>query len=104
MHNETLAITCLDASAKSVLVSASPLRGTDWHFVGAGVLLQDLPHNKPIKRDLETRIVHLVSLGVGIQGDNAPSAVERYSHHRISYSFTSHAGGRGDQNGGRSTN
>jgi PAS domain S-box-containing protein len=63
-HNEVITIKCFDGSLKSILTSASPLRGFDSSIVGAVVVMQDLTEHKKVEADFERRIIHLVSLGV----------------------------------------
>jgi len=60
-------IRCCDGSLKTVLVSASPLRGLDRRLVGAVVLIQDLAETTKIQEDLEERVTKLVGLGVEIE-------------------------------------
>jgi CheY-like chemotaxis protein len=67
-HSEPLQIRCVDGMAKTILVSASPLRGLDAHIVGAVVLIQDLTESKKvIEEELEQRIAGLLSLGVELE-------------------------------------
>ena len=66
-HSERLTIRCLDGSNKSVVVSASPLRGLDARMVGAVVLLQDLTETAKIGEDLENRVTRLIGLGVELE-------------------------------------
>jgi PAS domain S-box-containing protein len=67
-HSEPLQIRCLDGSSKSVLISASPLRGLDGRIVGAVVLIQDLTESKKvIAEELERRVTNLISLGVELE-------------------------------------
>jgi len=63
-HNEIIKIRCLDASTKSVFISASPLRGLDGHIAGGVVVLQDVTTHRAIEQDIEHRIIHLVARGV----------------------------------------
>ena len=58
----------LDGSLKSILISASPLRGLDGRIVGAVVLVQDLTESKKvIAEELERRVTNLISLGVELE-------------------------------------
>ena len=41
-HSQPLLIQCFDGSTKTILVSASPLRGLDDRLVGAVILVQDM--------------------------------------------------------------
>jgi CheY-like chemotaxis protein len=67
LHNDIVRLKCVDGSTKSVFASASPLRGLDQHLVGAVLVLQDVTAHAAIEADLQKRIVHLVSLGVGFE-------------------------------------
>jgi CheY-like chemotaxis protein len=60
-HDEFVLRNRLDGSTKSILASASPLRGRKDDIVGAVVLIQDITPHKTIEDDLEKRIRHLVS-------------------------------------------
>lgn len=66
-HNEFIQIQCFDGSAKTILGSASPLRGLDGTIVGAVVVIQDVTEPKKIEQDLERRITSLISLGVELE-------------------------------------
>lgn len=67
-HSEPLRILSLDGSSKSILISASPLRGLDGRIVGAVVLVQDLTESKKmIAEELERRVTNLISLGVELE-------------------------------------
>lgn len=66
-HNEARRIVCIDGTAKTVLMSASPLLGLDKSIVGAVIVLQDVSETKEIEADLENRITRLVSLGVELE-------------------------------------
>ncbi len=66
-HNERLQLRCVDGTAKSVSVSASPLRGIDKQIVGAVIVIQDVSEPKRIEAELEGRITRLVSLGVELE-------------------------------------
>ena len=67
-HSEPLQIRCLDGTSKTVLISASPLRGIDGRIVGAVVLIQDLTESKKvIEEELERRVTNLISLGVELE-------------------------------------
>ena len=67
-HSEPLQIRALDGSLKSILISASPLRGLDGRIVGAVVLVQDLTESKKvIAEELERRVTNLISLGVELE-------------------------------------
>ena len=67
-HSEPFQIRSLDGSSKSILISASPLRGLDGRIVGAVVLIQDLTESKTvIEHALERRVTNLISLGVELE-------------------------------------
>jgi len=65
--SEPLVIECVDGSRKSILVSASPLRGIGGQRVGAVVLLQDVTEPKKIEHALRDRVARFVSLGVELE-------------------------------------
>lgn len=66
-HSESMPIRCFDGSAKSVFISASPLRGLAGQTMGAVVLLQDATEHRKMGDDFERRIHRLVSLGVELE-------------------------------------
>jgi CheY-like chemotaxis protein len=66
-HSETVSIRCFDGSTKTILASASPLRGLDGGIVGAVILIQDLTETRKIEEDLERRVTSLVSIGVELE-------------------------------------
>lgn len=66
-HNQILQIECFDGSAKTVLSSVSPLRALDGQTVGSVVVIQDITEHRKIEKDLEQRIMDLITLGVGLQ-------------------------------------
>src|SRR3954471_2082057 len=49
-HSEPLEIQCFDGARKTILVSASPLRGLAGQLVGAVVLIQDMTEPKKIEK------------------------------------------------------
>lgn len=63
-HNETLKIKCFDETSKTVLSSVSPLSGFDGRILGVVAVIQDISEHQEVKKDLEKRIIQLVSLGV----------------------------------------
>jgi len=65
--SEPFEIVCFDGSSKSILVSASPLRGLDGGLVGAVVLVQDMTEPRRIEEALEQRVTRLISLGVELE-------------------------------------
>jgi PAS domain-containing protein len=66
-HSERIQVKCFDGSSKSVVVSASPLRGLEGAIVGAVVLIQDLSEAERIEEDLEERITRLIATGVELE-------------------------------------
>jgi CheY-like chemotaxis protein len=66
-HSEPTDITCLDGSHKTILVSASPLRGLDSRLVGAVVLVQDMTEPKKIEEALADRVTRLIGLSVELE-------------------------------------
>jgi len=66
-HSETVSIRCFDGSTKTILTSASPLRGLDGGIVGAVILIQDLTETRKIEEDLERRVTNLVSIGIELE-------------------------------------
>ena len=66
-HGQPLLIQCFDGSTKTILVSASPLRGLDNRLAGAVILVQDMTEPRKIEEALENRVTRLISLGVQIE-------------------------------------
>ena len=67
-RSEALRIRCLDGTYKTILISASPLRGVDARVSGAVVLIQDLTESKKIiEEELERRVSTLISLGLELE-------------------------------------
>jgi PAS domain S-box-containing protein len=66
-HNEIIEIRCFDGTPKTVLSSASPLRGLDDAIVGAAAVVQDISEHRKIEEDMEKRIMSLITLGVGFE-------------------------------------
>ena len=66
-HGKPLLIQCLDGNVKTVLVSASPLRGLEGKMVGAVVLICDLTEAKQIEASLAQRVTKLITLGVELE-------------------------------------
>jgi hypothetical protein len=66
-HGRPLLIQCLDGNVKTVLVSASPLRGLEGKMVGAVVLICDLTEAKQMEASLAQRVTNLISLGVELE-------------------------------------
>lgn len=63
-HSEVVKVKCMDGSIKTLYASASPLKGTDGHIVGAGLVIQDVTESKRMFEDLEGKIMNLISLSV----------------------------------------
>lgn len=66
-NSERLSIRRFNGIAKTVLASASPLRGLDGRIVGAVILIQDLTETQEIENDLHERVTKLISLGVELE-------------------------------------
>jgi PAS domain S-box-containing protein len=66
-HSEPLQIRRFNGAQKTIVASASPLRGLDGGIVGAVILVQDLTETKRIEEDLEKRVTNLISLGVELE-------------------------------------
>ena len=66
-HGEPTEIACLDGAKKTILVSASPLRGLDNRLVGGVVLIQDMTEPKKIEKALAERVTRLIGLGVELE-------------------------------------
>ena len=67
-RSEPIPIRCVDGTHKTILISASPLRGLDGKIVGGVVLLQDLTESKKIiEEELQQRVAKLISLGVELE-------------------------------------
>ena len=66
-HGRTMLIQCFDGMAKTVLVSASPLRGLEGKLVGAVVLICDLTEAKQMEASLAKRVANLINLGVELE-------------------------------------
>jgi CheY-like chemotaxis protein len=71
-HSERLEIRRFNGSLKTIVTSASPLRGLDGRIVGAVILMQDLTESRKIEEDLEQRVTKLVSIGVELEESAAP--------------------------------
>ena len=70
-HSERLQIRRFNGSMKSIVATASPLRGLEGRMVGAVVLIQDLTRTQEIEQDLAQRVAKLVSLGVELEQSTA---------------------------------
>jgi len=66
-HGEPVEVTCLDGSVKTILISASPLRGLDSRLVGAVILIQDVTEPKKIEKALAERVSRLIGTGVELE-------------------------------------
>jgi CheY-like chemotaxis protein len=66
-HSERLQIRRFNGTVKTIVASASPLRGLDARIVGAVILIQDRSETQEIKKDLEQRVTNLISLGVELE-------------------------------------
>ena len=66
-HNEPVEIRRFNGASKTIVASASPLRGLDRQIMGAVILIQDLTETKQIGEDLERRVTNLISLGVELE-------------------------------------
>ena len=71
-HRVPLHIKVVDGTPKTILLSASPLKGIDARIVGAVILVQDLTEpKKVIKEEFEQRVAQLISLGVELEASIA---------------------------------
>ena len=66
-HNERMRVQCFDGSMKSILLSASPLRGLDDRLVGAVILVKDMTETRTIEEALEHRVTRLISIGLELE-------------------------------------
>jgi len=66
-QGEPVEIECLDGGRKTILVSASPLRGLAGHLAGAVILLQDMTEPKKIGAALQERVTRLLSAGLELE-------------------------------------
>ena len=67
LHGKPMLIQCYDGIMKTVLVSASPLRGLEGKMVGAVVLISDLTEAKEMEASLAKRVASLINLGVELE-------------------------------------
>jgi PAS domain S-box-containing protein len=56
-----------NGAVKTIVASASPLRGLAGQIVGAVILIQDLTETKKIEADLQERVTGLITLGVALE-------------------------------------
>lgn len=66
-QSEPLQVRRFNGAVKTIVASASPLRGLDGHIVGAVILIQDLTETKKIEADLQQRVTGLITLGVALE-------------------------------------
>ena len=66
-HGKPMLMQCFDGNVKTVLVSASPLRGLEGKMVGAVVLISDLTEAKQMEASLAQRVASLINLGVQLE-------------------------------------
>lgn len=66
-HGKPMLMQCFDGNVKTVLVSASPLRGLEGKMVGAVVLICDLTEAKQMEASLAARVANLINLGVELE-------------------------------------
>lgn len=60
-------LQCFDGNVKTVLVSASPLRGLEGKMLGAVVLISDLTEAKKMEASLAQRVANLINVSVEIE-------------------------------------
>ena len=66
-HGKPMLLQCFDGNVKTVLVSASPLRGLEGKMVGAVLLISDLTEAKQMEASLAQRVANLINLGVELE-------------------------------------
>jgi PAS domain S-box-containing protein len=66
-HGKPMLLQCFDGNVKTVLVSASPLRGLEGKMLGAVVLICDLTEAKKMEASLAQRVANLINLGVELE-------------------------------------
>ena len=66
-HGKPMLLQCFDGNVKTVLVSASPLRGLEGKMVGAVVLISDLTEAKRMEASFAQRVANLINLGVELE-------------------------------------
>jgi PAS domain S-box-containing protein len=66
-QSERLQVRRFNGAPKTIVASASPLRGLDRRIVGAVILIQDLTETSEIEADLQQRVTKLVSLGIELE-------------------------------------
>jgi CheY-like chemotaxis protein len=71
VQSERLEIRRFNGKVKTIVASASPLRGLDGRLVGAVILLQDVTSTREIKESLHQRVTRLISLGIELDEESA---------------------------------
>jgi PAS domain-containing protein len=66
-QSERLEIRRFNGSAKTIVASASPLRGLQGQIVGAVILIQDVTEAREIEESLHQRVTKLLSLGIELE-------------------------------------
>lgn len=66
-HGKPMLLQCFDGNVKTVLVSASPLRGLEGKMLGAVVLICDLTEAKKMEASLAQRVASLINVGVQLE-------------------------------------
>ena len=66
-HGKPMLLQCFDGNVKTVLVSASPLRGLEGKMVGAVLLICDLTEAKQMEASLAQRVANLINVGVELE-------------------------------------
>ncbi len=66
-HGKPMLLQCFDGNVKTVLVSASPLRGLEGKMLGAVVLICDLTEAKKMEASLAQRVANLINIGVELE-------------------------------------
>lgn len=66
-HGKPMLMQCFDGNVKTVLVSASPLRGLEGRMMGAVALICDLTEAKQMEASLAQRVASLINLGVELE-------------------------------------
>ena len=66
-QSERLEIRRFNGNAKTIVASASPLRGLQGQIVGAVILIQDVTEAREIKESLHERVTKLLSLGIELE-------------------------------------
>jgi CheY-like chemotaxis protein len=66
-QSERLEIRRFNGKAKTIVASASPLRGLQGQIAGAVILIQDVTEAQEIKQSLHERVARLLSLGLELE-------------------------------------